>query len=407
MGTARVLRIGGEARLGSYAMTTLLRVLMHSGNEVGPHILQPLLNDAGYAPVFESTQNLEGLKLALQKSAIDMVVCEPYPAVDRGLELVLEAVGQLACDAPVVVVDKEHSASRALWAIKAGANDCVPLGDTERLSGALIRAAREALKNREADITESHIFKTYFLNLFENSSEAIAIIDPKETVIDVNQAFVDLFYYGRDEIKGRRISDVIVPDGQQGEYSLLRSQVYGGRMVRRETTRHRKDGSPVRVSVIGCPIVFDEKTFGVYAIYSDITRQMKALQTLRQAESNYRNFFQYALEGMYVSTPSGRFVTVNPAMSELLGYASPNELADTVKNIAKEIYAEPGTREDMLARLKKGDQVMHFRSRVKRKDGTVLAVCENIRAIRDEDGELLYFQGTMQVQGESATPLSC
>jgi PAS domain S-box-containing protein len=380
---------------------------MHSGNEVGPHILQPLLNDAGYVPVFESTQNLDGLKQALQQSAIDMIVCEPYPAVERVVESVLEAVGQLASDAPVVVVDKEHSASRALWAIKAGANDCVPLNDTQRLSGALVRAAREALKNREADITESHIFKTYFLNLFENSSEAIAIIDPNENVIDVNQAFVDLFYYGRDELKGRRISDVIVPEGKQEEYSSLRSQVYGGRMVRRETTRHRKDGSPVRVSVIGCPIVFDEKAFGVYAIYSDITRQMKALQALRQAESNYRNFFQNALEGMYMSTPSGRFVTVNPAMAELLGYDTPNDLADTVKSIAKEVYAEPGTREDMLARLKESDRITKFHSRVKRKDGIVLAVCENILAVRDEDGDLLYYQGTMQAMEASARPESC
>lgn len=134
---------------------------------------------------------------------------------------------------------------------------------------------------------------------------------------------------------------------------------------------------------------------------------MKAIQTLRQAESNYRNFFRYALEGMYIATPSGRYMTVNPAMVQLLGYDSTSDLTDNVKSIAKEIYADPDRREEALEVLKEQGRIMGFHSTVRRKDGREIEVCENIRSVRDEDGYLLYYQGTMFSLEEIAASPRC
>jgi len=376
-------------------MTTQLRVLLHPNDKLIEQRLSSLLSEAGYQPVFQSAGSDEELDEALRDGGVDLVLSGTGTG-GAGPEALLAKVRRLASHAPVVIASGGHTEHSALHAVRAGAHDCVPLDDEHRLAAAVIRAARESRRDQGEEFSKSRVFETNFMQLFENSTEAIAIVDPDEKVMDVNQSFVDLFFFTRGEIKGKRISDVIIPEGKHEEYSSLRDQIYGGRLIRRETTRLRKDGSQVRVSVIGCPIVFQDRTHGVYAIYSDITRQMKALQTLRQAESNFRNFFKNALEGMYISTPSGRFMTVNPAMAELLGYDSPNDLADTVKSIAKEVYVKPDTRETMLALLKEREKIRNFRSSVRRKDGRILEVCENILAVRDEDGDLLYYQGTMQ-----------
>jgi PAS domain S-box-containing protein len=370
-----------------------IRILMQTSGGLAAEDLAGPLADAGYDPEFETVRDAAGLEAALESFGAEVVVAEPEHPPERGTAAVLEVVERIAPDTPVILCARERDESEALRAIVAGAHDFVPAGDRQRVLAALVRAARESVRSGGAE--EPQLFKAYFRHLFENSPEAIVILDSNETIVDVNRAFVEMFQYTPEEVRGLRISDVIVPEGKQEEYSRLRSHIYGGRMVRRETTRRRKDGSNARVSVIGCPIMLGHRTFGVYAIYSDISRQIKAIQTLRQAESNYRNFFLNAVEGMYISSPLGRFVTVNPAMAELLGYDSPSDLTDSVKSIAREVYADPDVRERLLERIEERGRIKGFRAFVRRRDGSEIEVCENARAVRDEDGELLYYQGTM------------
>ena len=135
---------------------------------------------------------------------------------------------------------------------------------------------------------------------------------------------------------------------------------------------------------------------GAYASYTDITSRIRALEALRRAESKYRSIFESAVEGMFISTPFGRFVTVNKAMSDLLGYASPSDLTDNVKSIRREIYVDPATRDEFRRLIENTGTVSGFVARVRRKDGGLVTVMENVRAVHDDDGDLLYFQGTMQ-----------
>src|SRR5690606_2302188 len=71
---------------------------------------------------------------------------------------------------------------------------------------------------------------------------------------------------------------------------------------------------------------------------------VRNLTAEREAERRYRSLFEHSVEGIFQSTAEGRFTAANPALAELLGYASPEALMREVRSIADEIYDDPAER---------------------------------------------------------------
>ena len=131
-------------------------------------------------------------------------------------------------------------------------------------------------------------------------------------------------------------------------------------------------------------------------LHRDIEERERTERALRVAEANLRSIFENAAEGIYQSTPSGRFVTVNPALAVMAGYGSPEEMTGAISDIRKDFYVDPASRarfEETLASL---DEVRGFESLVRRKDGELIWVLENARAVRDEKGRVDHYEGIVQ-----------
>jgi PAS domain S-box-containing protein len=97
--------------------------------------------------------------------------------------------------------------------------------------------------------------------------------------------------------------------------------------------------------------------------------------------------------GVFTSTPDGSFLSVNPAMAELLGYESPEELKESVTDIAGQIYADPEDRERFKSLVRDKGSVLNYECRLCRKDGSLFWALENIRAVFDDRGEVSLYQG--------------
>lgn len=119
-------------------------------------------------------------------------------------------------------------------------------------------------------------------------------------------------------------------------------------------------------------------------------------QALQQAEFKYRSIFENAAEGIFQSTPDGTYISVNPALAKLYGYDSPAELIENITNIETQLYVDSERRLELISRLQKYDVVLKFESRIYRKDGTIIWISENTRAIRDANGKLVYYEGTAE-----------
>jgi PAS domain S-box-containing protein len=114
------------------------------------------------------------------------------------------------------------------------------------------------------------------------------------------------------------------------------------------------------------------------------------------AESNYRSIVEHAIEGIFQTTPDGQYLLANPALAEIYGYTSTDELKGNVKEIARQLYVDPARRSEFVRLMNENDAVWGFESPIFRKDGTVIWISENVRVIRAADGEVAYYEGTVE-----------
>ncbi|MBM9537905.1 hybrid sensor histidine kinase/response regulator [Desulfobulbus alkaliphilus] len=106
-----------------------------------------------------------------------------------------------------------------------------------------------------------------------------------------------------------------------------------------------------------------------------------------------QNIFDNAPVGIFSSTPEGRYISANPATASMLGYESPEDLIESVTDIATQVYADPADKEEFMRLMEEQGEVCNHECRFRRKDGTELWVSRNVRAVWDEDGRIVAYQG--------------
>ena len=123
-----------------------------------------------------------------------------------------------------------------------------------------------------------------------------------------------------------------------------------------------------------------------------IRRQMDE-QQLRSSEARYRGLFENTVDGVYIATREGDIITVNPALVQMLGYDSPEDLKSIGRTTM--LYVNPIDRERVFARLEAQGFVKNFEYRLRRKDGSEIVVLENSRAVYDDNGKVIAHEGTI------------
>lgn len=111
---------------------------------------------------------------------------------------------------------------------------------------------------------------------------------------------------------------------------------------------------------------------------------------------DYRSLFDNAVEGIYRTTPDGRYLDANPALARIYGYDSPAELVRGLTDIARHLYVNPEDRDRFKQALRLDAVVRNFEAQVYRKDGSVIWISENARAVTDPMGRLVGYEGTVQ-----------
>src|SRR5580658_4141272 len=95
----------------------------------------------------------------------------------------------------------------------------------------------------------------------------------------------------------------------------------------------------------------------------------------------YRSMFENALEGIFQTTPSGQYLNVNPALAKMYGYASTEELIERLTRIDNQLYVDSSRREAFVQAMEVNGIVRGFESEIYRKDGSIIWISENARAV--------------------------
>ena len=134
---------------------------------------------------------------------------------------------------------------------------------------------------------------------------------------------------------------------------------------------------------------------GIAAVGRDISERKQIEDELREAERKYRGIFDEAIVGIFQSAPSGRFLSVNPAMARTFGYDSPEEMIASITDISQQFYAEPKRREEFRLVMDRLGSVQNFEYESLRKDGSKIWISMSARAIR-QNGVVVRYEGMNQ-----------
>jgi PAS domain S-box-containing protein len=128
----------------------------------------------------------------------------------------------------------------------------------------------------------------------------------------------------------------------------------------------------------------------------ELAERQRAQEALRQAEAKYRSIFENAIEGIFQTTPEGRYLTANPMLAKIYGYSSTAELMANISDLGQQLYVAPHRRDEFVRLLQQHDTVAGFESQVYRQDGQVIWIAEQARIVRDENGKPLYYEGIVE-----------
>ncbi|NET88148.1 MAG: PAS domain S-box protein [Kamptonema sp. SIO1D9] len=139
--------------------------------------------------------------------------------------------------------------------------------------------------------------------------------------------------------------------------------------------------------------------------------QAIAPQQLLDVQQQYCSLFDNAVVGIFQTTPNGRYLIANRALAKIYGYSSPQQLLDNLTDIASQLYVDPQRRQEFIEILQSQGKVSDFESQIYRRDGSIIWISENATAVKDEAGNILYYEGfvsdiTQRKETESALRIS-
>jgi PAS domain S-box-containing protein len=245
-------------------------------------------------------------------------------------------------------------------------------------------------KKMEEDLQKS---EEKFRKLFEMAPDAILTVDMEGMITSCNTAAA-MTGYAKDEIVGHHFSELkfLQKKNISQFLELFTSLIQGKSIELPEIAWVHKDGT-LHVSDVHASLLKETgKSARLLIISRDITEHKEAGEALRKSEEKYRTLIENLNVGIYRVTPDkkGRFIDVNPAFVQILGYKNKEEL---LKIHVSDTYVNPEDRITFAGKITREGFVRDEELNLKKKDGTPIIVSENAIAVYGPDGTVLYIDG--------------
>ena len=313
----------------------------------------------------------QALNTALAKHTTDVVFAPASELLGASLA---EALFWKDCTL-VRLVGPSEKLSGVLCLADRGA---APTTEDQQLLRALAGHASVALENASL-FNRLQQASQHWVEIFDAITDFIVVHDRQQKILRVNRSLADFMSTTPDQLIGVNMRAL--------------------------------DGLSVSVSPHSCPFCrsgegMDEYVYTAHErTYLVSTSRIHAaagqpLQTVhvlkdvsdrREAERRYRELFDNIQEGIFFTTPQGRFVEVNDALVRILGYNSRDEVLQL--DIPNQVYLSPERRKELGERLDRDGEIWNWEEVLRRKDGSLINVLINCFAVRDAEGKVLQHRG--------------
>lgn len=274
--------------------------------------------------------------------------------------------------------------STALYAW-AGSLTLASLQSTHR---ALAHANRQMAERTWAESVLRESEEKYH-HLFEMESDTLCLIDNVTgEILEANAAATTLYGYSHAELLGMRNTDL---SAQPDETRRAMSEQHTLIPVR---YHRKKDGTVIAVEIAARHTLWHGRPVHLAAI-RDITARLETEAARRESEERFQLAFQHNPAGMALTGIDGRFLQVNPALCDMLGYSEQELLARTLPEVT--FREDRAVSAELFHRVLSGeDESAGFEKRYVRQNGTLVWSLVNSSLVRNAQGQPLYFVSQMQ-----------
>lgn len=277
-----------------------------------------------------------------------------------------------------------------------------------------LQSFRLALMNRELaqknyelnkEVTErerlNHVLRKAeqdYKAIVDTVSDIIFEASADGALVFLNDTWKRVTGFDPEQVMGHSLFSLLHPQDQEEQRASFDLLLKGKKKSSRTFTRLRtSDGTFRSVELSLSMMDHDQDRNGrIVGTFTDVEERRRAEKALGEAEKKYRTIVENAAGGIYQVTPEGQFLSANPAMARILGYKSPEQMVREIKNAHDNLYVNARERTAFLRELETAGFVHNFETCIKTRDGAERWVNENTRAVRDDDGNVLYYEGSLE-----------
>ncbi|HEY4492471.1 MAG TPA: PAS domain S-box protein, partial [Acidobacteriota bacterium] len=259
----------------------------------------------------------------------------------------------------------------------------------------LVAMVRDITKRVKAE-EELRKSEERYRTLAEGAQDDIFIVGCDDTILYLNTHAAKSLRVTPEQIIGKSRSEIFTPQSYTSQTKSLQ-KVIKTMAPNRVEEAMQLGGKQVWMDINLVPLKDPLGTVvAVMGIARDITDRKNAERALQDAEENYRNIFDNAVEGIFQTTPEGRFLRANGSLALMFGYESPADLVNSLDDLQHKLYVKQNRRAEVKEALEQLGHVYALESEVFRKNGDKIWISENIRAVRDAEGRILHYEGTIE-----------
>jgi two-component system NtrC family sensor kinase len=292
----------------------------------------------------------------------------------------LEVAGRLGWkDCSIVRLPGSNGELAGLLCL-SGRDHPLAVEDRELLEAIASHAAM-ALENARL-FTRIEQANRHWLEIFDAITDFIVVHDETDKVLRVNRSLATMIGVAPAELIGVNMRALLTLTNEGALYSCPFCRSMGG-----------DSDEFVHPALDRTYLVSTSRVHGASGENLQTIHVLKDITDRREAERRYRELFDHIQEGLFFSTPEGRFIEVNDALVTMLGYSSREELLQV--DIPTQIYFSPEDRQRHSEAMEKDGQFHNFEARLRRKNGDPIYVLINAFGMYDNQGRLLQIRGLM------------
>jgi PAS domain S-box-containing protein len=332
---------------------------------------------------------------ALKNFRPDIVISDYMLPTYNGLHALLDKI-EIDPLLPFILYTGSINEEIAVQCMKAGATDYIIKEHMTRLPFAVKEALEQALiqkEKRAADLLLSES-EEKMQSIFRAAPVGIGL-SIENIIIEVNDTFCKMTGYNRKELIGNQ-SEMLYASNEVSRNAAIEKyrkidEIGTGSV---ETLLKCKDGSIINILICSTPLDKKDLSKGYTFTILDITARKKAEIALSESEDRFRNLYNEAVVGLYRTNSKGQIMLANRFLVKMLGFASFEELASI--NLNNTGVGTTYQRQKFIDQIEKEGEVVGLEAIWICRDGKEIFVRESAKAIRDSDGKIIYYDGTVE-----------